>query len=105
MRGLSAGTNSSLSVKGKGTLPQGRTPLSGSTSITGAIDLAPFAPITGPTVQGVTGRLQSDLNFTVSGETITGGGTLNLTGAALNLPKTGLRLDHGEASLILAAID
>jgi translocation and assembly module TamB len=98
---LSAGTNSSLSVKGKGTLPQGRAPLSGSTSITGAIDLAPFAPLSGPTVQGVTGRLQSDLNFTVSGETITGGGTLNLTGAALNLPKTGLRLDHGEASLAL----
>lgn len=98
---LSAGTSSSLSVKGKGTLPQGRTPLSGSANITGAVDLAPFAPVTGPTLQGVTGRLQSDLNLAVSGETITGSGTLKLTGVALSLPATGLRLDHGEASLAL----
>ena len=98
---LSAGANSSLSVKGKGTLPQGAAPLFGSASITGAVDLAPFGPVVGPTVQGVTGRLQSNLDLTVSGETITGSGTLNLTGAALNLPAAGMRLDHGEASLAL----
>ena len=98
---LSAGANSSLSLKGKGTLPQGGAPLSASASITGGVDLAPFAPIAGPTIQGVTGRLQSNLNLSVAGELITGSGTLNLTGVALSLPAAGMRLDRGEATLAL----
>jgi len=98
---LSAGANSSLSLNGKGTLPQGGAPLSASASITGGVDLAPFAPIAGPTIQGVTGRLQSNLNLSVAGESITGSGTLNLTGVALSLPAAGMRLDRGEATLAL----
>jgi translocation and assembly module TamB len=98
---LSAGANSSLSLNGKGTLPRGGASLAASASITGGVDLAPFAPIAGPTIQGVTGRLQSNLNLSVAGESITGSGTLNLTGVALSLPAAGMRLDRGEATLAL----
>ena len=55
---LSAGTGSSLSLKGKGTTA----PLAGTGALTGSIDIAPFAPLLGNQVRNIAGTVRSDLD-------------------------------------------
>ena len=53
---LSAGTGSSLSLKGKVTTA----PLAGTGTLTGSIDIAPFAPLLGNQVRNIAGTVRSD---------------------------------------------
>ncbi len=94
---LSAGTNSSLALKGKFAIA----PLAGTIAVTGAIDLAPLAPLLGNQVRGITGTLRSNLAFDVSSEKISGTGTLDLQSGSLNFPEMGLRLSGGTAHLVM----
>jgi translocation and assembly module TamB len=94
---LSAGSASSLVLKGKGTTA----PLAGKADVTGTIDLAPFAPLIGNQVRGVAGTLRSNLTFDVAGARITGAGSLDLSNGALNFPEVGLRLSGGTARIRL----
>lgn len=98
---ITAGGASNLVLKGKATLPQGRAPLSANVALNGSLDLAPFSPALGTSLRGVTGTLRPDLTLTVNGQAITGTGSMTLTGAALSLPDSGLRLSGGQATLAL----
>ena len=97
---LSAGGNTSVTIKGSGTLPQGKAPPAFQVAINGAIDLAPFSPALGLSVRNVTGTLRPDLSLTI-GNTITGSGTVALTNATMSLPDAGLKLTGGEGLLSL----
>jgi translocation and assembly module TamB len=97
---LSAGGNTSVTIKGSGTLPQGKAPPAFQVAINGAIDLAPFSPALGLSVRNVTGTLRPDLSLTI-GNTITGSGTVALTNATMSLPDAGLKLSGGEGLLSL----
>lgn len=94
---LSAGASSSLTLKGRGTTA----PLAGKADVTGAIDLAPFAPLIGNQVRGVAGTLRSNLSFDIAGGRITGTGSLDLANGALSFPEMGLRLSGGTARVQL----
>ena len=94
---LSAGTASSLALKGKAALA----PLAGRIEVTGTIDLAPFAPLLGNQVRGITGTVRSNLSFDFAGAKISGTGSLDLSNGAINLPEAGLRLSGGTARLVL----
>lgn len=94
---VSAGAGSSLSVKGKGTTA----PLAGTGSLTGSIDIAPFAPLLGNQVRGITGTVRSDLAFQVSATKISGTGSLDFSNGALAFPEMGLRLSGGTGHIAL----
>lgn len=98
---LGSGGATALTLKGKGTLPAGAAPLSGSATIVGTIDLAPFAPLLGNDIRNVTGRLRPDLAIEVAGPRLTGSGTIDFTGGAISLPESGVRLSGGEGRLSL----
>ncbi len=90
---ISAGANSRLTVKGDATPSTG----AANATVSGTLDLAPFAPLIGSTVQGLRGTATPDLNVRVAGNSITGQGNLTVKGIALILPVAGLRLQGGEA--------
>ena len=94
---VSAGTGSSLSLKGKGTTA----PLAGTGSLTGSIDIAPFAPLLGNQVRNIAGTVRSDLSFEVSGTKISGTGSLDFSNGALAFPEMGLRLSGGTGRVVL----
>lgn len=97
---LSTTGATAVSLKGKATLPSGRTALAATAVITGTIDLAPFAPMIGNDVRGITGTVKPNLTVEVAGGRVTGSGTVDLTNGALNSPDAGLRLDGGEGRLV-----
>jgi translocation and assembly module TamB len=92
---MTAGGATNLAIKGKTTSAGNAT-----VALNGALDIAPFSPALGTSVRGVAGTLRPDLTLTI-GKTITGTGTITLTGAGLSLPDAGLRLSGGQANLAL----
>lgn len=90
---IAAGANSRLSVKGDAALAGG----AANVTIGGTLDLAPFAPLVGSTVQGLRGVATPDLNLRIAGNAISGQGSLAVKGIALVLPVAGLRLQGGGA--------
>ena len=94
---LSAGAASSLALKGK----LATAPLAGSVAVTGAIDIAPFAPLLGNQVRNIAGTLRSNLTINVSGAKISGAGSIDLANGALSFPEMGLRLSGGTGRLVL----
>jgi translocation and assembly module TamB len=93
--------NTKLALKGKATLPQGSAPLNATVALSGTMDLAPFAPALGDGVRNLGGTLRPDLTLTLAGKAMTGSGTLSLSGAALTLPASGMRLSNGQANIAL----
>ena len=98
---LTAGRATSVTLKGKASLPAGAAPVSATASIAGAIEVAPFSPLIGNEIRNVTGVLRPNVTLDIAGSTVTGSGTIVLDGAALALPALGLRLTGGRASLVL----
>jgi translocation and assembly module TamB len=98
-RVAAAATN--LTLKGKATLPRGTAPLSGSATIGGTMELAPFAPLLGNDIRNVTGRLRPDVTVDISGSRITGNGSIDFSNGAVAMPESGLRLSGGEGRLVL----
>lgn len=98
---LGTGGATSLALKGKATLPSGRAALSGSASIVGTIDLAPFAPLLGNDIRNVAGTLRPDLTLEIAGPRITGRGAIDFSNGTVSLPESGLRLSNGEGRLVL----
>lgn len=94
-----AATN--LTVKGKATLPRGAAPVSGSATIGGTMDLAPFAPLLGNDIRNVTGRLQPNLTVDIAGSRVTGNGSIDFSNGAVSMPESGLRLSGGEGRFVL----
>lgn len=98
---ITAGGATNLTLKGQATLPQGRAPLAATVTVGGALNIAPFAPLLGNDVRGVTGTVRPNLSFDIAGSRVTGSGTVDLSNGALTLPEAGLRLNGGEARLAL----
>lgn len=96
---LAAGGASRLTVKGDAVIPAGNAPLTANAAIRGTLDLGPFAPLVGSTVQGLRGTAVPDVNLRIAGDSITGQGSIAMNGIALTLPVAGLRLQGGEAML------
>jgi translocation and assembly module TamB len=98
---LGSGGATTLTLKGKATLPRGAAPLAGSAAIAGTIDLAPFAPLLGNDIRNVTGRLRPDLTVEIAGSRVTGTGSIDFTNGAVSLPESGLRLSGGQGRFVL----
>jgi len=98
---VTAGGSTNLTLKGQATLPQGRAALAGNATIGGTADIAPFAPLAGNSIRGLSGTLRPNLTFEIAGSRVTGSGTVDLSNAALAMPEAGLRLGNGEARLAL----
>ncbi len=98
---LGAGGATRLALKGSATIPQGAAPLSAKVALSGTLDLAPFSPLLGNDLRGVTGTLRPNVTLDISGEKINGSGTVDLAGGAVALPESGLRLGGGEGRLVL----
>lgn len=96
---VTAGSGTQLGVKGKATLPQGRTPLSATVALSGSMDIAPFAPAAGNDLRNVAGILRPNLTINLNGNSMTGAGTITLSNAALYLPASGMRLTGGQANI------
>lgn len=93
---LSAGGGTNLTIKGKGS-PSGQAQV----TLGGSIDLSPFSPALGLSVRNVRGTVRPDLTVNINGQTITGSGTVSLTGATLSLPASGMQLSGGEGLISL----
>ena len=98
---LGAGGATRIALKGNATLPQGAAPLSASAAISGTLDVAPFGPLLGNDIRGVTGTLRPNLALDIRGDRITGSGTVDLAGGTIALPESGLRLGGGEGRLVM----
>ena len=98
---VTAGGSTNLTLKGQATLPQGRGALTGNATIGGSVDIAPFAPLAGNSIRGLTGTVRPNLTFEIAGSRVTGSGTVDLSNAALSMPEAGLRLGNGEARIAL----
>src|SRR6266850_1757364 len=72
-----------------------------SVAVTGAIDLAPFAPLFGNQIRNVAGTLRSNLTVEIAGPKISGAGTIDFANGALSFPEIGLRLSGGAGRLVL----
>ena len=94
---LSAGTASSLALKGK----LATASLAGSVAVTGAIDVAPFAPLFGNQVRNIAGTLRSNLTIDIAGAKVSGAGSIDFADGALSFPEMGLRLSGGTGRLVL----
>ncbi len=94
---LSAGTASSLALKGK----LATASLAGSVAVTGAIDVAPFAPLLGNQVRNIAGTLRSNLTIDIAGAKVSGAGSIDFADGALSFPEMGLRLSGGTGRLVL----
>ncbi len=99
-RATAAG-GTALAVKGKAALPRAGAPLAASGSLSGTIDLAPFAPLLGNEVRNVSGRLRPDLSVEVKGSEIVGSGSVDFSNGALSLPESGMRLSGGQGRFVL----
>jgi translocation and assembly module TamB len=93
---LSAGGGTNLTLKGKGS-PSGQAQV----TLGGSIDIAPFSPALGLSVRNVRGTVRPDLTVNINGQTITGSGTVSITGATLSLPASGMQLSSGEGLIAL----
>ncbi|MBS0526547.1 MAG: translocation/assembly module TamB domain-containing protein [Proteobacteria bacterium] len=93
---LSAGAGTNLTIRGKGS-PSGQAQV----TLGGSIDIAPFSPALGLSVRNVRGTVRPDLTVNIDGQTITGSGTVSLTGATLSLPASGMQLSGGEGLISL----
>lgn len=91
----------SLVLKAKATMPRGAAPLSGSASVAGTIDMAPFAPLMGNDVRNITGTLKPALTLEFAGPRVTGRGAIDFSNGAVALPISGLRLSGGEGRIVL----
>ncbi len=98
---LGAGGATRLALKASAILPQGAAALSAKATLSGTLDAAPFAPLLGTDIRSVAGTLRPDLTLEIRGGTITGSGTVDLTGGAVALPESGLRLSGGQGRLVL----
>ncbi|MFO1083807.1 MAG: translocation/assembly module TamB domain-containing protein [Reyranellaceae bacterium] len=98
---LRAGGATNLTLKGKATIPSGAGPLSGSATVTGTIDVAPFAPLLGNDLRNITGTLRPNLTLDLSGSRISGSGGIDFTNGAVALPESGMRLSGGEGRIAL----
>lgn len=98
---LGAGGATRLALKASAILPQGAAALSAKATLSGTLDAAPFAPLLGTDIRSVAGTLRPDLTLEIRGDTITGSGTVDLTGGAVALPESGLRLSGGQGRLVL----
>ena len=98
---IAAGAKSRVAVKGDAVIPSGGAPLTANAAVRGSLDLGPFAPMIGSTVQGLRGTAAPDVNLRMAGSSITGQGSIVLSGIGLTLPEAGLRLQRGEAMLRL----
>lgn len=98
---LGAGGATRIALKAKATLPQGAAPLSATAAISGTLDVAPFAPLLGNDIRGITGTLRPNLALDIRGDKITGSGTVDLAGGTIALPESGLRLSGGEGRLVM----
>jgi translocation and assembly module TamB len=94
---LGAGSSTNLALKAK----LATAPLAGSATITGAIDIAPFAPLLGNQVRNVSGTLRSNLTVEIAGSRVSGSGSLDLANANLSLPESGMHLTGGNGRLVL----
>ena len=88
-------------AQGKATIPSGAGPLSGSATVTGTIDVAPFASLLGNDLRNITGTLRPNLTLDLSGSRISGGGGIDFTNGAVALPESGMRLSGGEGRIAL----
>lgn len=93
---LSAGGGTNLTIRGKGS-PAGRAQV----TLGGSLDIAPFSSTLGLSVRNVRGTVRPDLTVNINGQTITGSGTVSLTGATLSLPASGMQLSGGEGLISL----
>ncbi len=98
---LSAGANTNLTVKGTATLPRGKGAVAAQVALAGAVDIAPFAPLLGNDIRNITGRLRPNLTVSVSGQKITGSGTVDFEGGAVAMPESGLKLNGGQGRFVL----
>ncbi|MFZ5781735.1 MAG: translocation/assembly module TamB domain-containing protein [Pseudomonadota bacterium] len=98
---LSTPGRTALNVKARATLPQGSAGLSGSASLTGTVDIAPFSPLLGNQIRNVSGTLRPNVTIEFGGRDITGSGTVDLTNLSVALPEAGLRLTQGQGQLVL----
>lgn len=98
---VSAGVASRLTVKGEADIPSGQAPLAANAAVKGTLDLAAIAPLAGAAVQGLRGTVAPDVTVRLAGDSITGQGSIALTGLALAMSEAGLRLQGGEAMLRL----
>src|SRR5262245_2985017 len=94
---LNAGRGGNLALKGRMTTA----PLAGTVSVTGPLDIAPFAPLAGNQVRNVAGTLQTNLTFEIAGPKVTGAGSIDFQTGALNFPEMGLRLSGGTGRVVL----
>ncbi|SJZ90654.1 Family of unknown function [Enhydrobacter aerosaccus] len=98
---VTAGGRTHLAFKGNATIPQGNVPLAATVAVTGSMDLAPFGPVLGNSLRNVAGTLSPNLSLTTNGSSLNGSGTMTLSGGAVALPASGLRLSNGQANLVL----
>ena len=94
---VSAGKAGNLEIKGK----LATSPIAGTVTATGTLDVAPFAPLLGNQIRNVAGTVRSNVTLDIAGSKVTGGGTLDLANASLSLPETGMRLTSGSGRLVL----
>jgi translocation and assembly module TamB len=93
---LSAGGGTNLTIKGKGS-PSGQAQV----TLGGSIDIAPFSPVLGLSVRNVRGTIRPNLTVDINGQTITGSGTVALSGSTISLPASGMQLTGGEGLISL----
>lgn len=98
---LSTPGTTALNVKGRATLPQGAAALSGSASVAGTIDIAPFSPLLGNQIRNVTGTLRPNMTVEIAGKDIRGSGAIDVSNMSISLPEAGLRLGNGQGRLTL----
>src|SRR5262249_12444467 len=95
---LAAGGGTNLALKGKVATASS----TGSATITGAVDIAPFAPLLGNQVRNVAGVLRTNLAVDIAaGGRVSGRGTVDIAGVALSMPEAGMRLSGGTGRLQL----
>jgi translocation and assembly module TamB len=99
---FTAGAGNDLALKGTAVLPAGNAALSAQASAIGGIDMATLAPLLGPDVRGVTGKLRTDVTANVAGSQVTARGTIRMSEAALSVPSQGTRLERGEGTIVLS---
>jgi translocation and assembly module TamB len=98
---LSTPGSTALALKGRATLPRGSTALSGSASVSGTVDIAPFSPLLGNQIRNIAGTLRPNITIEIAGRDIKGSGAVDLSNVSVALPDAGLRLSNGQGRLTL----
>jgi translocation and assembly module TamB len=96
---LSAGGGGAVQAKGKANLALVRP--NASVALSGTLNVAPFAPLLGTSINNVAGTLRPDLTLDIDGDKVSGRGTVAVSGLALVLPASGLRLSGGTGTFVL----